>query len=113
VVKALDLVLTMKKGIVLIVVVLAATNVALVLLFKDSLAQGLLSLCSSGRLGRYASQIPFANACANVDATIVLTSVVTFLVTLIVYGPHLVRGLWDVGFLANTLRAERVRYRGL
>jgi hypothetical protein len=93
--------------------VLAATNAALVLLFKDSLAQDLMSLCSSEWLGRYASQSPFANVCANVDATIVLTSVVTLLVTLIVYGRHLVRGISDVGFLANTLRAERVRYRGL
>jgi len=113
VVKALDLVLTMKKGIVFVVIVLAATNAALVLLFKDGLAQGLMSLCGSEWLGRYASQSPFANACANVDATIVLTSVVTLLVTLIVYGRHLVRGISDVGFLANTLRAERVRYRGL
>jgi len=113
IIKVLDLVLTMRKGIVLVIVVLATANAALVLLFKDSLVQGLQSLCSSQWLGRYATQMPFASACANVDVTVVLISVVTFVGSVLVYCPELARGISDVGFVGNTLRAERVRYRGL
>jgi hypothetical protein len=34
-------------------------------------------------------------------------------VTVLLYWPHLARGIGDVGFVGNTLRAERLRYRGL
>jgi len=112
-VKALDLMLAMTRGIVVVIAILAATNAALVLLFKDILAQGLLSLCGSPWLGRYAAQTPFASACANAEVTIIIAAIGMFIITLLVNGAHLARGISDVGFVANTLRAERVRYRGL
>jgi rhomboid protease GluP len=112
-IKALDLVLTMKKGLALVIVVLAVTNAALVLLFKDILAQGLVSLCGSQFLGKYAVQMPLANACTNVDVTIIAAAIGTFIITVLVYWPQLARGISDVGFVGNTLRAERIRYRGI
>jgi rhomboid protease GluP len=112
-VKALDLALTMKKGLVFIILVLALTNAALVLVLKDVVAQGLVSLCGSPGLGRYAAQMPFAYACTNVDVTLVLAAIGVLIVTVLLYWPHLARGIGDVGFVGNTLRAERLRYRGL
>jgi membrane associated rhomboid family serine protease len=113
IVKALDLALAMKKGLAFIIIVLALTNAALVLLLKDVVAQGLVSLCGSPGLGRYAAQIPFAYACTNVDVTLVLAAIGVLFVTVLLYWPHLARGIGDVGFVGNTLRAERLRYRGL
>jgi membrane associated rhomboid family serine protease len=113
IVKALDLALAMKKGLVFITIVLALTNAALVLLLKDVVAQGLVSLCGSPAFGRYAAQMPLAYACTNVDVTLVLTAIGVLLMTVLLYWPHLARGIGDVGFVGNTLRAERLRYRGL
>jgi membrane associated rhomboid family serine protease len=113
IVKALDLALTMKKGLVVIIAALALTNAALVVLLKDLVTQGLISLCGSPDLGRYSAQMPLAYACTNVDATLVLTAIGVLLVTVLLYWPHLARGIGDVGFVGNTLRAERLRCRGL
>jgi membrane associated rhomboid family serine protease len=113
IVKALDLTLTIKKGLVFIIIVLAVMNAALVLLLKDVVAQGLISLCGNPGLGRYAAQMPFAYACTNVDVTLVLVAIGVLIVTVLLYWPHLARGIGDVGFVGNTLRAERLRYRGL
>jgi rhomboid protease GluP len=113
IVKALDLALTIKKGLVFIIAVLALTNAVLVLLLKNVVAQGLVSLCGSPGLGRYAAQVPFAYACTNVDVTLVLVAIGVLIVTVLLYWPHLARGIGDVGFVGNTLRAERLRYRGL
>jgi rhomboid protease GluP len=112
-IKALDLALTLKKGLALVIFVLAVTNAALVLLLKGLLAQGLVSLCGSQFLGKYAVQMPLANACTNVDVTIIAAAIGMFIFTVLVYWPQLARGISDVGFVGNTLRAERIRYRGL
>jgi membrane associated rhomboid family serine protease len=113
IVKALDLALTMKKGLVLIIVVLALTNAALVLLLKDVVRRGVTSLCGNLALGRYATQMPSSYACTNVDVTVVLAAIGVLFVTVLLYWPHLARGIGDVGFVGNTFRAERLRYRGL
>jgi membrane associated rhomboid family serine protease len=113
IVKVLDLALTMKKGLVFIILVLALTNAALVLLLKDVVTQGVTSLCGSPALGRYAAQMPISYACTNVDVTLVLAAIGVLIVTVLLYWPHLARGIGDVGFVGNTLRAERLRYRGL
>jgi rhomboid protease GluP len=113
IVKALDLALTMKKGLVFIIAVLALTNAALVLLWKDVVALGLASLCGSPGLGRYATQMPISYACTNVNVTLVLAAIGVLIVTVLLYWPHLARGIGDVGFVGNSLRAERLRYRGL
>jgi membrane associated rhomboid family serine protease len=113
IVKALDLTLTMKKGLVFIIVVLALTNAALVLVLKDVLTQRVTSLCGSPALGRYATQLPISYACTNVDVTLLLAAIGVLIVTVLLYWSHLARGIGDVGFVGNTLRAERLRYRGL
>src|SRR5262249_21273758 len=89
IVKALDLALTMKKGLVFIIALLALTNGALVLLLKDVAAQGLVSLCGSPGLGRYAAQDPFAYACTNVGVTVGLAAIGVLIVTVLFYWPHL------------------------
>jgi rhomboid protease GluP len=113
VVKAINLALTMKKGLVFIIIMLALGNAALVLLLKDVVAQGVASLCDSPGLGGYAAQMPLAYACTNIDVTLVLAAIGVLVVTVLLYWTHLARGLGDVGFVGNTLRAERLRYRGL
>jgi membrane associated rhomboid family serine protease len=113
IVKAIDLALMMKKGLVLIVVVFALANAALVLLLRDSVAEGLISLCGSQFLGKYAARMPFAYACTNAEFTLALAATGAFVVTVLAYWSHLVRGISDVGFVGNTLRAERLSYRGL
>jgi hypothetical protein len=57
--------------------------------------------------------MPLANACTNIDVTIIAAAIGTFIIMVLVYWPQLARGISDVGFVGNTLRAERIRYRGI
>jgi rhomboid protease GluP len=110
VVKLLDLALSLRKGLAIVVLALALINAGLVLLLRGMLAWALASLCAAQPNSTLAV---IASACANPDLTINLAAAGVFVVTMLVYWPQFSRGIADVGFVGGTLRAERGRHHGL
>jgi len=109
-IKVLDVVLSMKKGLSIIVVGFALANAALVLLLRDLIATALLSLC----VGRpAATSTVAAMICSNIDLTIDVLAASAFAITMLACWPPFARGLSDVGFVGAALRGERNRRRGI
>jgi membrane associated rhomboid family serine protease len=109
-VKLLDLTLSMRKGLAIVVLALALTNAGLVLLLRGMLAWALASLCA---MQPGTTLAVTAGACANPDLTINLAAAGVFVVTMLAYWSQFSRGITDVGFVGGTLRAERGRHQGL
>jgi len=112
VIKALDLVLSMKKGLAIVVITLALANTALVLLLRNVLVQALAPICA-GQLSANTIAAIVARACADHDVTINLAAVAAFVLTILVYWRQFARGITDVGFVGATLRGERGRHQGV
>jgi rhomboid protease GluP len=110
-IKMLDLMLSMKKGLVIVVVIFALTNAVLVLLLGSIFSQAMLVVCVTGNASSGA--IILAKACSNLDLVINLTSASVAALTFLIYWPQLARGIADVGFVAASLRGERVRRQGV
>jgi rhomboid protease GluP len=110
-IKVLDLILSVKKGLVIVVVVFALTNALLVLLLGSIFSQTMLLFCVTGSTSSAA--IIVAKACSNLDLVINLTAASVAALTLLIYWPQLARGIADVGFVAASLRGERVRRQGV
>jgi len=113
VIKMLDLALSMKKGLAVVVVAFALTNGALVLLLRDVLAQTLTSLCAGPLGATNAIAAAVTRACTHVDVTIDVVAMSVFTITMLVYWPQFARGISDVGFVGASLRGERGRRRGI
>jgi len=111
VIKALDLILSMKKGLAVLVVIFALVNAVLVLLLSGMLSPAITSFCAAGA-GNSAAAI-VAMACKNVDLSIALAAMGALAFTFLFYWPHLVRGIADVGFVGAALRGERERRWGV
>jgi membrane associated rhomboid family serine protease len=112
-VKATDLVLSMKKGLAVVVAALAVANAGLVLLWSGALARGLASLCAAQFKIPDAAAVAVAGTCANVDRSIMVAAAIAFLTTMLLYWREFVRGVSDVGFVSGALRGERARHPGL
>jgi len=112
-IKVLDLTLSMKKGLAVVVVALALANAALVLLLKSVLAQALAPLCAGQRSTINAVAVMVVRACADVDLTINVAAASVFALTMLVYWRPFARGVSDVGFVGAALRGERARQQGL
>jgi len=105
-IKLLDLVLSMKKGLAVVVVAFAIVNAALAWLWSDGLAW----LCV-GQFTR--SNAVAVTVCADVGRSVLLAAVIVLALTMLLYWRKFARGMADVGFVAGTLRAERDRHPGL
>ena len=112
VIKLLDLVLSMKKGLAVVVVAFALTNAMLLLLLRSGLTATLASLCLKPP-GANALAVVAEKACANPDATISVAAASAFALTMLVCWPPFARGIADVGFVGATFRGERNRRRGV
>jgi rhomboid protease GluP len=108
--KLLDLTLSMRKGLAIVVLVFALTNAGLILLLRGMFTWALASLCA-GQPGTTLAIT--AGACANPDITINVTAASLFVVTMLAYWSPFSRGVADLGFVGNTLRTDRRRYPGL
>jgi len=108
-VKLTDLLLSMRKGLAVVVVLQAIANAVLVASSPDAFPATAVQVCAmaTGALRDIA-----ARACTN-PATPLAVAAFVLVITLGVYWPSLIRGLTDVGFVANSLRAERQRRSGL
>jgi len=113
VIKVLDLMLSIKKGLAAVVVVFALTNAILVVLLARLFDQVLVSACLEQRSSASAIAGALTRACENIDFSISLAGVSVLLFTLLLYWPQLARGLADVGFVGASLRGERGRRWGV
>jgi hypothetical protein len=114
VVKVIDLVLAIKKGLAIVALALAAANAAIVLYAGMAFASALAASCAA-RHAPALQQIETlrAMACANLQATFVVAAAATLAVTLMLYAGDIHRGLNDIGFIGPSLRGERKRRQGL
>ena len=113
VVKLCDLLLSIKHGLAIVVAAFAVANAALALAAGASLA--MRSACSYRALpliGRIDGAL-IDDACRNIGATLLGAAAGAGVLTLLLYGRQLWRGIKDVGFVGGALRAERKRRRGI
>jgi membrane associated rhomboid family serine protease len=114
VVKTVDIGLSLKKGLAIIVIVLAIANAAIVVLGSTLSASFLSSACAPNRfIGSMPIESLVAAACANPVLAIGFVAGCVLTLTLLLYSEELHRGLRDVGFVGASLRAERMRHKGL
>ena len=112
--KFIDLLLSLKKGLAIVVVVLALANAGLISLVKRMLIAASGERCAlqfsgmAGLLGDLANM-----ACSNQPLSLMLAAACAFTITMLLYSRELVRGINDIGFLSASLRAERNRRQGL
>jgi rhomboid protease GluP len=109
-VKAIDLLLAMRNGLAVIVGLLALGNAGLVVLIAVAFPAALAQLC---RLPLAALANAVATACVNPTVVVWVCAAIVLIATLLACRSNLVRGLTDVGFVGNSLRAERARRSGL
>jgi rhomboid protease GluP len=109
-IKLCDLILSVKKGLALVVVLLACANAAFVL--------GLVGTHTPAFTGVCAITLPYLQpvlviACSNAITAQIAGAVAIGLATIVACWRSFVRGLNDVGFVAASLRAERARRMGI
>jgi rhomboid protease GluP len=101
-VKAIDLLLSIKKGLAVVVAVLAAANAALAWFAVDWLLPLIAQNC-----------VQFPAACANPGLLRLIVTVGAACLTMAVLLQEFYRGINDVGFVGATFRAERNRRHGI
>ncbi|MGY8634882.1 rhomboid family intramembrane serine protease [Bradyrhizobium sp. 14AA] len=110
VVKMVDLALSMKKGLVIVVTALAGVNAAAVLLCGWALAFACWPHLPIGYLPLDIFLVMF---CPNSSLISGLSAIGVAALTLCLGAKEISRGIADVGFVATSLRAERSRRHGL
>jgi membrane associated rhomboid family serine protease len=111
-IKAIDLVLSMRKGLAVVAVALSVANGAALLAAGRTLAPLLASLCLAPRAA--ANLVGLGEAiCADPAVTLHIAAAALTVGTLLLYAHPLRRGLTDVGFVGAALRAERRRRAGI
>jgi rhomboid protease GluP len=113
-VKLADLILTLRKGLAIIVIVLAAANAATVQVGAGVFGSQLAAACAARQQGAVAALEATMNTlCANPGAAAITASALAFVLTILLFSQDLYRGLIDVGFVATSLQAARNRSRGI
>jgi rhomboid protease GluP len=114
IVMLLDFLLSIRKGLALIVVVYSSANAALVVLFAVAFLPPLIWKCTPRLFGAVSALETLVGVvCADMHTTVNVVAAIVFSLTMLVYWSELRRGINDVGFVGNSLRAERKRYRGI
>jgi membrane associated rhomboid family serine protease len=109
-IKLVDLLLSIRWGLAATVVLLALANAALVAMWASAYPSALARVCA---IPASSLQNLLTRACSYPTAMIASLAGATAIITLLACRPSLVRGLTDVGFVGNSLRAERQRRSGL
>jgi membrane associated rhomboid family serine protease len=113
VVKACDLLLSIKHGLAILVGAFAIANA--VLAWYVGAAVAVRSACAFHTLpfvGPVGGALIDA-ACGSLDVTLIVAALAAGVLTLLLYSPELRRGIKDVGFVGATLCAERKRRHGI
>jgi membrane associated rhomboid family serine protease len=113
VIKLIDLVLSVKNGLAVIVIVFAAANAALVLIVGSTYHTTISAICSSRNFNAIIQDNIFNVVCTSINLTLYVVAACVFVLTIVVYFHEFFRGITDVGFVGATLRAERKRRRGI
>jgi len=114
VIKLVDVILTVRKGLAIIVIALAAANAAVVQACATIFAAGLAAACASRPPSPVAALDATLQAlCASLGSAAIGAAALTAMLTILLYSQELYRGLIDVGFVATSLQAARHRSRGI
>jgi hypothetical protein len=114
VVKLVDVILTLRKGLAITVIALAAANAAAVQACATVFASQLAAGCASRPPSAVAALDTMLQAlCASPGPAAIGASVLAAVLTLLLYSQEFYRGLIDVGFVATSLQADRQRSRGI
>jgi rhomboid protease GluP len=113
VIKLIDFILSMKKGLATIVIAFSAANSALLLYAGVTHPIDISAICSSRNFSAMIQKNLLNLACTNINLTIYVFAACVFVLTIVVYFHALFRGITDVGFVGATLRAERKRREGI
>jgi rhomboid protease GluP len=114
VVKLVDVVLTLRKGLAIVVIALAAANAAVVQACATVFASELASACANRPPSAVAALDTVLQAlCASPGPAAVGAAALAAVLTMLLYSQELYRGLIDVGFVATSLQAARHRSRGI
>ena len=108
--KLVDLMLSMRRGLAVAVALLAIANAGLVLLWETAYPAALVQVCATRSVWLREA---LTRACASPSVLVAGCAALALIATLLACRTSLVRGLTDVGFVGNSLRAERVRRKGL
>jgi rhomboid protease GluP len=113
-VKLIDLTLTLRKGLAIIVIALAAANAGMVQIAVTVFGSQLAAACASRPTGPLAALDAMIDMlCASLGLAALGGSALAFVLTILLYSQELYRGFIDVGFVATSLEAARNRSRGI
>jgi rhomboid protease GluP len=113
-VKFVDVVLSAKKGLAIIVIAFALANAALVLWAGSRFASILPAYCVPHIVELNQIETALRMICANsMLGYREVAAAGIFVLTILLYRHELYRGIKDVGFVSATLRAERRRRKGI
>lgn len=112
-IKAVDLVLSLKRGLALVVVVFSVANAGSMLLALEITASSRRLNCAPGPPAQSLVETLVDLGCANRQITIGIIAACVLTTTLLLYSQELARGIKDVGFIGTSLRAERKRRQGI
>jgi membrane associated rhomboid family serine protease len=110
VIKLVDLALSVKKGLAVVVIALAAANGAIATIGVSKLASACVARATNGTPAVETLLNALCSAPLLASALVASGAVA---LTLLVCSKELARGVEDVGFVGNSLRAERNRRQGL
>jgi membrane associated rhomboid family serine protease len=108
--KLIDIVLSLKKGLAVVVIALAAANAAVVVLASTAYGSPLSPIC---RYYRPTIEILSKQVCSDFTLANEIAAAGAFALTLILFAKPLFRGIGDVGFVAASFRGERNRQQGI
>jgi membrane associated rhomboid family serine protease len=114
IVKLVDVILTLRRGLAIIVIALAAGNAAMVQACATVFASELAAACVNRSPSPVAALDAVLQAlCASPVPAAIGAAALAALLTILLYSQELYRGLIDVGFVATSLQAARHRNRGI
>jgi membrane associated rhomboid family serine protease len=114
VIKTIDIVLSVTKGLAITIILLAMLNAAVVLLGGVVFGSQLSAACAAHRAtGPMAVESLIGASCSNPVLTAGIAAAAVLALTLLLYAQELYRGLHDVGFIGSSLRGERNRRQGI
>src|SRR5262249_21913502 len=115
VIKLFDLIMTLKKGLAIVVLSLSAMNALLACLLGVVLASTITATCAT-TLPDFVSPFGvelFRSLCANPFLAVGVVSLVAFALTILLYAQDLQRFINNIGFIGTSLRGERKRRDGI
>src|SRR5205823_3147801 len=109
----IDIALSFKKGLAVIVIAFALANAALAWFAVGHFGTALVAHCKPPFPAAIRIETALRAACANPDLTRLIASACLLGLTCLLYGREFWRGITDRGFVGGSLRVERNRRRGI